>query len=97
MLLPPPNLKGNYEGSCIVCLRGCDTALAVQAVKRLIPNFFTTVLGIPKAEAVFIFKDLVEGEPAFAKVCEKCAKARGLQVALVYPGAPLPSYSFYAE
>lgn len=28
--LPPPGLSGDYRGSCVVCLRGTETALAVS-------------------------------------------------------------------
>jgi hypothetical protein len=25
--LPAPGLQGTYEGSCVICLQGCDTGL----------------------------------------------------------------------
>ena len=48
--LPRPNLQGNYRGSCVVCMRGTDTALAFTGPAEW--HLAGLVgLGVPEGEA----------------------------------------------
>lgn len=61
--LPPPNLQGNYQGSCVVCLHGTDTALAfVGEAEWLVAGL--DVLGIPDDEADIMVAEFFEGKGA---------------------------------
>ena len=44
--LPPPGLRGDYNGSCIVCFHGTDTALAFEGEAEWVIAGLVT-LGIP--------------------------------------------------
>lgn len=51
--LPAPGLDGTYSGSCIVCLKGCDTGLAfIGPAEWGVAGL--TLLGVPQEQATTI-------------------------------------------
>ena len=89
MDLPPPNLQGDYRGSCAVCLRRTDTALAFTGeAEWLVAGL--RVLGVPDDQATRMVLKFFEeekgadpgmvlgGEHTMAvRVCAECvAKAK---------------------
>lgn len=86
MSTTPPGLNGDYRGTCVVCLRGTDTALAfVGEAEWAIAGL--KVLGLPKKEAHSTLEAfLVEFQPGHipgmvppgvitipVQVCQRCA------------------------
>lgn len=89
-LLPAPGLDGTYTGSCVVCLNGCDTALAfVGEAEWSVAGL--TVLGIPSDQAqTMVIEQLAtvygitepdtvpDGDVTVAvSVCESCRDRSG--------------------
>jgi hypothetical protein len=92
-ILRPPNLKGSYEGSCVVCFRETDTGLGLEGETPWLAAFLIAQLGIPKDQAIA----MIEQKPPdthqlFIQVCESCAKHHGVQVGLLVKGEPIPAY-----
>src|SRR5918996_689446 len=54
--LPPPNLQGDYQDSCVVCLRGCDTALAFVGDRDWMAEGLVH-LGVPFDQAAAMIQD----------------------------------------
>lgn len=83
--LPPPNLQGNYKGSCLVCLQGTDTGLAFSGhAEWLIAG--VEMLGVPKDQSVATVEGffaekgaqpgmVLDGEyTMFVRVCAACVE-----------------------
>ena len=96
-----PGLRGDYRGSCVVCLRPTDTGLASEgeagfAVAMLIE------LGVPEGQAPDVVGLASGVEPGMAyigrqtvvsRVCARCATAAGFVApGLLATGAPVPRY-----
>jgi hypothetical protein len=100
MNLPWPGLKGNYEGSCVSCLRGTDTAIGLRGEAEWMIAFLVAKLQMPMEEAVTTFSVATGCDPGnvpsgeFAvrvTLCKECAGKAGLQVGLQVDET-LPSY-----
>ena len=50
-VIPPPGIDGTWTGSCVVCLRGTDTAFGLDGEPEWVAAALMT-LGIPLEEAV---------------------------------------------
>lgn len=87
--LPAPGVMGNYIGSCIVCMRGTDTALAVRGEAEA-GIAALMVLGVPEGEAhstaaVFFAERYGSGEGEVPggvidfpiQVCAECCRKSG--------------------
>ncbi len=81
--LPPPNLQGNYYGSCVVCLRGTDTGLGLTGPAEFVVAGMR-VLGIPTDDAEHLLAQetgmpvgrVPDGDMTMIfRVCSACAKA----------------------
>ena len=92
---PPPNLQGNYSGSCVMCLRGTDTALAFTGeAEWLIAGLINLGLARDDANrtAFAMFEDMgcdpdmvPEGRQTFGvRVCAECVSKAP------YSGFPSP-------
>jgi len=94
-------LRGDYRGSCVVCLRPTDTGLATEgeadyAMAMLIE------LGVPEGQAPDVVSLAAGVEPGMAyvgrqtvvfRVCARCAAAAGFVApGLLAAGAPVPQY-----
>ncbi|QWF78675.1 hypothetical protein [Amycolatopsis sp. CA-230715] len=93
---PPPNLHGNYAGSCVVCLKGTDTGLVFIGDAAFI-SAGLTALGIPKDQVVHTLAAATGGVdgahpagdmPMGVRVCKSCARRADLEVGL-WPTVPL--------
>jgi hypothetical protein len=89
----PPNLKGNYEGSCVICFRGADTGLGLEGEAPWLAAFLIAQLGIAKDQAIA----MIEQKPPdthwlIVQVCESCSQRHGVQVGLLAAGVPIPMY-----
>lgn len=100
--LPPPGLRGNYERSCCVCLRGTDTALAFKGEGEwLIAGIHS--LGVPMDDAIPMVSNALGAPPGEVpdgmveigvRVCSACAaKAPAWFPApvVLMRGAPIPT------
>ena len=102
MKIPPPGLQGTYEGSCVVCLQGCDTGLAFKGeAEWAIAGMMK--LNIPYDEATKMIEQVYGCEPGKVpngiitvplRLCESCVATSGLnmRLGLVASGA-LPCYT----
>jgi hypothetical protein len=107
MKVPPPGLQGTYEGSCVVCLQGCDTGLAFRGeAEWAIAGLLN--LGIPQDQAAATLEAFTGSEPGMVpngiitvpvRLCEVCLAKSGLnmQVGLVAKGGELPCYEQQPE
>ena len=99
--LPPPNLNGDYEGSCILCLRGCDTGFGLRGESEWIAAAYMVKLLIPKEEAIATVEHLLRDRPfdrlvdVTTQLCMSCAEERGIKVDLLLPRHPLPAWRQY--
>ena len=91
MNLLEAGLKGNYEGSCVSCLRGTDTAVGLTGEAEWMIAFFVAKLQLPIEEAVTMFSLATGCDPGKAPsgefavritLCKECAEKAGLQVGL---------------
>jgi hypothetical protein len=99
--LPRPGLQGDYQESCIICLHGCDTGLAIKGEAEWIIAGLTH-LGIPsQAEAFEILRNDEDWAPGTVpdgiltvqiKLCESCAQKSDSKVAPFIPGESVPCY-----
>jgi hypothetical protein len=102
--VPAPGLQGSYEGSCVICMQGCDTAFALQGeAEWAIAGLMT--LGIPDIdEASAVVSKGTGSDPGMVpngvitvvvRCCESCMSKSGLgmNLGLVAAGEPLPCYS----
>jgi hypothetical protein len=48
---PRPGLRGNYSGSCVVCLRGTDTGFAVRGDAEAVIAALIAA-GVPESEGL---------------------------------------------
>jgi hypothetical protein len=102
--LPTPGLRGSYEGSCVICMRGCDTAFALQGQAEWITAGLMK-LGVSDIdEASAIVSKGAGSDPGMlpngiitvvVRCCESCMSKSGLgmNLGLVAAGEPLPCYS----
>jgi hypothetical protein len=93
LFLPPPDLKGNDEGSSVVCFREAETGLGLEGEAPWLAAFLIAQLGIPKKQAI----TMIEHKPAdthqlLVQVCESCSQRHGVQVGLLARGMPIPAY-----
>jgi hypothetical protein len=96
--LPPAGLDGSYRGSCVVCLQGTDTGLAVRGPAEA---YLATlqVLGVPDDQAQTMLEDSSGSAPGTvpggtltlaARVCRPCVEASGTGLPLgVVPDLPV--------
>ena len=93
MNVPPPNLKGNYEYSCMSCLQEADTGLILRGEPEWVASFLIAQLGIETDVATQIVEDyMVDPDDITIPLCESCAEEAGVNVAAIIPGAELPGY-----
>ena len=92
----PPGLDGTYWGSCVGCLRGCDTCVAVVGDVDW-HCAFLTVIGVPLEEAEAMIQApwfpilAPDFPPVFYRVCTACAaKYPRLTARVAVPGADVP-------
>lgn len=95
MTLPTPNLQGNYQDSCVVCLRGTDTGLAFTGPAEW-SLAGMRVLGIPDDQAEILLAGVtgmergkvpVDDITVSLRCCAACTKDTPLHVGLV-PNVP---------
>jgi hypothetical protein len=97
--LPSPGLRGDYTGSCLVCLRGTDTGMIVIGE----PDWVAAArarLGLPIDEAITIGENDPVGKQQYIfRVCSECADRSGARVgplvgegASTKPTAQTPTY-----
>jgi hypothetical protein len=97
--LPAPNLRGDYEGACVACLRGTDAGIGLAGTARFVAAAIR-ILGVPIEDARLIVvmetgnDDLDEQVTRIVQLCAACARKSGLgiRVGLVPDGVP-----FYGE
>lgn len=96
MTMPPPNLRGDYAGSCVACMQGTDTGLAFIG-DAVFAAAGLTALGIPEDQVQFTLAaaagnvdgEVPEGEmPVVVRVCASCASRADLEVGL-WPEVPM--------
>ena len=99
MSLPPSNLQGDYNGSCVVCLRGTDTALAFTGEAEWLVAGLVN-LGIPDDPACLMveefFKEqgakpgmVLDGEHTMpVQVCAECVS----KSAADFPAPGIPAF-----
>jgi hypothetical protein len=96
---PTPGLRGTYEDSCVVCLRGTDSGVAFTGTAEWIVAGLVK-LGVPEEEAVATLSRATGCDPGMVpggefafpiRVCEECADRTGLVVGLIASGQ-LPNY-----
>lgn len=99
LILPPPGLQGDYQGTCIACFRGTDTALGVRGEPEWHAAFLHR-LGLPMDQAIAIVERRPEARTVRAdgqsdgmyRVCSECAaKANFPAPVLAIEGAALPT------
>lgn len=91
MRLPQPNLQGDYEDSCAVCLRGTDTGLAFTGeAEWAIAGLYR--LGIPQDQGAAMVEMFTGCEPGrvpsgeitvAVRVCRACASKANMPVGLI--------------
>jgi hypothetical protein len=90
--LPPTNLHGNYDGSCIACLRGTDSALGFQGEAEWIIAAIMHITGDPMEQAAETFRQVSGSAPGevpdgiqthVLRLCTECAARTSLPVAPV--------------
>jgi hypothetical protein len=98
--IPHPGLRGSYEDSCVVCLRGTDTGLVFAGEAEWAAAGLVN-LGVPADQAVAILSHGTGSEPGkvpdgditvMFRVCQACASKAQLPVGLVTSGN-LPTIS----
>jgi hypothetical protein len=96
----PPGLDGTYTGACVVCLQGCDTALAFRGEAEWVIAGLR-VLGLPGDEAEKTLTDITGCEPGMVpngeltvpvRVCETCVQASGTGMRVGLATAEIPVY-----
>jgi hypothetical protein len=96
----PPGLNGTYTGSCVVCLQGCDTALAFRGEAEWVLAGLR-VLGLPDDEAAKTLTEVTGCAPGMVpdgkitvpvRVCEACVQATGTGMQVRPISAALPVY-----
>jgi hypothetical protein len=96
----PPGLDGSYTGSCVVCLQGCDTALAFRGEAEWVIAGLR-VLGLPSDEAEQTLAHITGCAPGMVpngeltipvRVCESCAQASGAGMRVGLAHAEVPVY-----
>jgi hypothetical protein len=93
LILPPPILKGNYEGSCVVCFREAETGLGLEGEAPWLAAFLIAQLGIPKDQAIAMIEQKPQdAHQLFVQLCESCSQRHGVQVGLLAGGGPIPAY-----
>ena len=99
--LPPPNLQGDYHGSCVVCLQGTDTGIAfVGPAEWAVAGLMT--LGIPEDQAFDTISFgtgcdrgmIPEGEQTIpVRVCQSCVDKCGVRFPLGLIATGIPAIS----
>lgn len=100
--LPPSNLQGTYESSCVVCMRGTDSGLAFRGVAEW-ATAGLMVLGVPDDQAAIIISTATGSDPGKVpageitvpvRVCQDCVKdsGTGMTVGLL-PDIPVYRHS----
>ena len=99
--LPTPGLDGTYRDSCVVCLQGTDTALALTGEAEWVIASLVA-LGIPSDQATVLVSSVTGCDPGKVpigdftlvfRVCAGCAATVGAHVGMVIPDGPLPNYT----
>lgn len=94
--LPAPGARGDYRGSCAVCLQGTDTGLAFVGEAEW-GAAGLQVLGIPSDQAAGMVSQATGSQPGMVPegevtiavtVCSGCAGKAGLPVGLIATGVP---------
>jgi hypothetical protein len=96
----PPGLDGTYTGSCVVCLQGCDTALAFRGEAEWVIAGLMH-LGLPHEEAEDTLSHVTDCAPGMVpdgeltipvRVCESCVQASGTGMHVGPAHAQIPVY-----
>jgi hypothetical protein len=96
----PPRLNGTYTSSCVVCLQGCDTALAFRGEAEWVIAGLC-VLWVPLDEAGKILTFATGCEPGMVpngeltvpvRVCETCVQTSGTGMRVGLVSAEVPVY-----
>jgi hypothetical protein len=87
---PAPGLDGTYQGSCIVCMHGTDTALAIRGPAEATAGFLV-VCGVPMEEAIAHVEMFPSDDGVWKfRVCEACVPAQtNMKPAPVSEGIPV--------
>ena len=95
----PPNLDSDDAGTCLVCLRATDTALAFTGPAEWIVAGLMA-LGVPNDQAITMVEDFTGANEGKAipglmsvpmRVCESCAEKASLPVGLATGDQPIPN------
>ncbi|GAA1961698.1 hypothetical protein [Amycolatopsis minnesotensis] len=93
---PPPNIQGNYTGSCVACMKGTNTGLVLVGDAAFV-SAGLIALGIPQHQVQFVLAaatghpdgELSAGEmPAVVRACASCARRAKMEVGL-WPTVPV--------
>jgi hypothetical protein len=97
--LPAPGLGGDYEGSCVNCMKGTDTALGFEGEAEWLMAGLAA-LGVPKDQALVMVSQHFKVPPGLVpdgtfrmvvKVCPACVEQSPFPTpVLVLPGAVVP-------
>lgn len=100
MSLPKPGIDGTYRETCVICLTGTDTGLALSGEAEWVAAALN-VMGMPMNEAAVLLSNETGCDPGCVplgnitltfRVCRACATKAGLKVSLV-SGETLLAYS----
>jgi hypothetical protein len=92
--IPPPGLRGTYEDSCVVCLRGTDTGLVFAGEAEWAAAGLVDI-GVPEDQAIATVSHGTGSEPGTVpdgditvmfRLCQVCASKARLPVGLVASG-----------
>jgi hypothetical protein len=94
--LPPPGLSGDYQDSCIICLKGTDTGLAFRHAED--PETWAaaglTAIGLSTDVAIAVVEhyadklECIDADDVYAfRVCAGCAGP--FPVGLLATGVPI--------
>ena len=104
--IPPPGLQGTYAHSCVICLQGCDTGLALHGEAEWIIAGLLN-LGIPDMDEAATMLGTLHGcDPGMVpnglgtvtiQLCQACLEASslrdtGMVLGLLVAGEALPCY-----
>lgn len=100
--LPPPNLNGDYEGSCVGCLRGTDTGVSFAGPPEWVVAGLVTALGVEQDTAAAMVSDATGCTPGRVpeheitltfRACQECVSRKtSMKVGLI-ASREVPCYS----
>lgn len=79
--LPPPGLDGTYRGSCVVCLKGTDTAVGIEGIAEFVAATLN-IMGLADDEAANTLSEATGCDPGMVppgrftviiRLCRDCA------------------------